>query len=58
MDGTLYVTFKALPGYRSCLQSGGTVRSDFEYWKKFGGGHGGRHLATIKAEGRFDPDKD
>jgi hypothetical protein len=27
------ITFKPLPGYRSCIQSGGTKRSDTEYWK-------------------------
>lgn len=25
--------FNALPGYKSCIQSGGTKRADKEYWK-------------------------
>lgn len=29
----LLVRFKALPGYRSCIQSGSTLKQDKEYWK-------------------------
>jgi hypothetical protein len=36
IPGWLTVRFRALPGYRSCRQSGGTIRADKEYWKKFG----------------------
>jgi hypothetical protein len=26
------VTFHAVPGFRSCIQAGGTVQADKEYW--------------------------
>lgn len=31
------IWFRAVPGYRSCIQSGGTKKADEEYWKQFGG---------------------
>ena len=33
--GFAFITFSALPGYRSCLQSGTTKRLDEEYWMKY-----------------------
>lgn len=30
------IYFPSLPGYHSCIQVGGTVRDDKEYWEKFG----------------------
>lgn len=29
------ISFSALPGYRSCIQSGGTKSADEKYWEKF-----------------------
>lgn len=34
--GWLTIRFKHLPGYKSCIQSGGTQRAHIEYWAKFG----------------------
>ncbi len=36
VPGWLTIRFHALPGYRSCIQSGGTQKADKEYWAKFG----------------------
>jgi hypothetical protein len=33
-DNTVRVFFEAIPGYRSCIQSSGTKKSDQEYWKR------------------------
>lgn len=33
--GSLRFYYSALPGYRSCIQSGATLRGDKEYWLKF-----------------------
>lgn len=30
----LYIYCNPLPGYRSCIQAGGTIRQDKEYWSK------------------------
>jgi hypothetical protein len=35
-SGALRFQFAQLPGYRSCIQAGGTIRSDKEYWEKHG----------------------
>lgn len=31
----LRIEFAPLPGYRSCIQTGGTKRAHDEYWKQF-----------------------
>jgi len=36
VPGWAVIRFPSLPGYRSCIQSGGTKRADKEYWEKFG----------------------
>lgn len=33
--GSLRFFFASLPGYHSCIQAGGTIRADKEYWAKF-----------------------
>jgi hypothetical protein len=32
----LIIEFAPLPGYRSCIQAGGTIRAHAEYWERFG----------------------
>lgn len=32
----LVITFDSLPGYRSCIQVGGTKKADDEWMKKYG----------------------
>ena len=32
-DTTLIFYFDSLPGYKSCIQAGGTLRAHEEYWK-------------------------
>ena len=34
VDDILIVRFKALPGYRYCIQVGQTKRADKKYWEK------------------------
>jgi hypothetical protein len=36
-DESLVIRLKSLPGYKSCIQAGGTKRSDEEYWRDKGG---------------------
>lgn len=35
-EGHVSITFESLPGYKSCIQAGGTIRADKEYWEKHG----------------------
>lgn len=36
-QGSLLFRFHALPGYKSCIQAGGTIRADKEYWERISG---------------------
>lgn len=36
-SGAVHFDFSSLPGYRSCIQVGGTKRAHEEYWKQIDG---------------------
>lgn len=31
---SISITFAPLPGYKSCIQAGGTIQNDRKYWEK------------------------
>jgi hypothetical protein len=37
LAGLMELRFKAVPGYRSCIQSGATKQADKDYWNRING---------------------